>query len=110
MSVRRQDRDINVTHNRTNRTKTPRGLETAVFLVASAVGIYGLGRGLTGFYERGQQISLLWLAVTGIAFFVLFAQMGRVHDAWPRRPEKTVSRTPNAEAMPGDVSPAADRK
>jgi hypothetical protein len=65
-----------------------RALETAIFLLASAVGIYGIGKGMAGFYLRGHQINLLWLAVTAFAFFVLFAQMGRVHDTWPRRPGK----------------------
>jgi hypothetical protein len=76
---------------------TPRWLETAIFLLASALGIYGLGKGLAGFYEQGQQVSLLWLAVTGIAFFVLFAQMGRVHDSWPRRPRAEAQPKADAE-------------
>jgi hypothetical protein len=58
-----------------------------LFLVTSVVGIYGLGRGLSGLFEPGQGISLVWLAVTGVAFFILFAQMGRVQDTWPRRRE-----------------------
>ena len=74
-----------------------RALEAIIFLLASAVGIYGIGKGMEGFYLRGHQISLLWLAVTAFAFFVLFAQMGRVHDAWPHRPGKGASR---AEAAP----------
>lgn len=65
-----------------------RGIEFMIFLVASAIGIYGLGRALTGMFEPGQGISLPWLAVTGVAFFILFAQMGRVHDTWPHKPEK----------------------
>ena len=56
-----------------------------LFLAVSAIGIYGLGQGLQGLFEPGQGISLIWLAVTGVAMFVLFAQMGRVHDTWPRR-------------------------
>ncbi len=56
-----------------------------LFLVASVVGIYGLGRGLTGLFESDQGISLIWLALTGVAMMVLFAQMGRVQDIWPRR-------------------------
>src|SRR5690349_5195293 len=61
------------------------GPEMLLFLVASAVGIYGLGQGLQGLFESGQGIHLIWLAVTGIAFMILFAQMGRVKDTWPRR-------------------------
>jgi hypothetical protein len=86
-----------------------RWLEAVVFLLASALGIYGIGRGLAGLYERGQQIDLLWLALTGIAFYVLFAQMGRVHDAWPHRPEAsgTGART---TTVPDGGSPELDRK
>jgi hypothetical protein len=78
---------------RATKPMTPqRALEAGIFLLASAVGIYGIGKGMEGFYIRGQQISLLWLAVTAFAFFVLFAQMGRVHDTWPHRPGKGASR------------------
>jgi len=66
-------------------TNYRRGLEMILFLVASAIGIYGLGQGLQGLFEPGQGINFIWLAVTGVAMFVLFAQMGRVHDTWPRR-------------------------
>ena len=62
-----------------------RAAEMLIFLVASAIGIYGLGQGLSGLFEVGQGIHLIWLAVTGVAFLVLFAQMGRVKDTWPRR-------------------------
>ena len=65
-------------------TNNRRGIEMLIFLVASAVGIYGLGQGLTGLFEPGQGIHLIWLAVTGVAFMILFAQMGRVKDTWPR--------------------------
>ena len=83
------------------RMTAPRALEAVIFLLASAVGIYGIGTGLEGFYLRGHQISLLWLAVTAFAFLVLFAQMGRVHDTWPQRPGKVASR---AEAAPAAMS------
>jgi hypothetical protein len=72
-----------------------------LFVIASVIGIYGLGRGLTGMFEPGQGISLPWLAVTGVAFIVLFAQMGRVHDTWPRKPEKP-------SQPPTDEQPAQD--
>jgi hypothetical protein len=65
--------------------KNRRAVEMLIFLVASAVGIYGLGQGLSGLFEVGQGIHLIWLAVTGVAFLVLFAQMGRVKDTWPSR-------------------------
>ncbi len=68
--------------------KQRRGIEFALFLIASVIGIYGLGQGLTGLFEPGQGINLPWLAVTGVAFIVLFAQMGRVHDTWPHKLEK----------------------
>jgi hypothetical protein len=74
--------------NQPQRESRHRGTEFVLFLVASVIGIYGLGQGLTGMFEPGQGISLPWLAVAGVAFIVLFAQMGRVHDTWPRKPEK----------------------
>ncbi len=75
------------------------GLEMAVFVVASIVGIYGLGQGLNRLVESGRGISLAWLALTAVAIFVLFAQMGRVHDSWPRRPRDD-SRQATAEGAP----------
>jgi hypothetical protein len=59
------------------------GAEFLLFLIASAVGVYSMGQGLLGLFEPGQGINLLWLVVTGVA--ILFAQMGRVQDTWPRR-------------------------
>jgi hypothetical protein len=81
-----------------------RGLEMLLFLVASAVGIYGLGQGLSGLFEPGQGIHLIWLAVTGVAFMVLFAQMGRVKDTWPRRRDSCIQQSVN-EAV-GEPLPA----
>ena len=80
-----------------------RAIELLLFVSASVMGIYGLGRGLTGMFEPGQGISLPWLAVTGVAFIVLFAQMGRVKDTWPRRPEKQSQPQPNEQLA--QVSP-----
>jgi hypothetical protein len=74
--------------NQPPRERRHRGIEVMLFVIASVIGIYGLGRGLTGMFEPGEGISLPWLAVTCVAFIVLFAQMGRVHDTWPRKPEK----------------------
>jgi hypothetical protein len=84
--------------------RAQRWLEGGVFLLASLLGIYGIGQGLAGFYEQGKAVNLLWLAVTGIAFYILFAQMGRVHDSWPHRPKA------NTIPAPGDGSPDADGK
>lgn len=95
MNVRRRNRPIAQHH-----TTTQHSLEMVVFLLASLVGIYGLGQGLAGLYERGHEINLLWLAVTGFAFFVLFAQMGRVHDTWPRRPQKRAVSSTDARTSP----------
>lgn len=67
-----------------------RGAEMLLFLVVSVLGIYALGNGLTGLFEPGQSINLLWLAVSGIAMMILFAQMGRVHDTWPSRKAQQV--------------------
>ena len=52
-------------------------VEMALFLVASAVGIYGLGKAFEG--------DGLWLAVSAVALVVLAKQMARVQDRWPRR-------------------------
>ena len=65
------------------------GAEFLLFLTVSVVGVYSLGQGLSGLFEPGQGIKLLWLAVTGVAMMILFAQMGRVHDTWPRRHKAT---------------------
>ena len=69
----------------TRKTKQQPTAEFLLFLIMSVVGVYSLGQGLTGLFEPGQGINLLWLAVTGVAMMILFAQMGRVHDTWPRR-------------------------
>jgi hypothetical protein len=81
-----------------------RAVEILIFLVASALGIYGLGQGLSGLFEAGQGIHLIWLAVSGVAFLVLFAQMGRVKDTWPRRHDMIAQQTVN-EAV-GEQLPA----
>ncbi len=85
------------------------GLEMMIFLVASVIGIYGLGRGLTGMFEPGQGISLPWLAVTGVAFVVLFAQMGRVHDTWPRKSEKQSQPQANELLAQQPTTPVEER-
>jgi hypothetical protein len=78
--------------------------EMLLFLVASAIGIYSLGHGLSGLFEVGQGIHLIWLAVTGVAFLVLFAQMGRVKATRPRRRDLIAQQTVHEAA--GEQPPA----
>ncbi len=84
--------------HQTRRVSRQWQLEMALFIVGSLVGIYGLGQGLNGLFEPGQGINLPWLAITGIALFVLFAQMGRVHDLWPSRPLPDAKPTTETQA------------
>jgi hypothetical protein len=63
-----------------------------VFLVVSAIGIYALGIGLAGLFEPGKAIDLLWLAVSLASLMILFAQMGRVQDSWPRHPDRKAAQ------------------
>jgi hypothetical protein len=65
-----------------------RGAEMLLFLVVSAIGIYALGNGLTGLFEPGKGINLLWLTVSLGAMLLLVSQMGRVHENWPRRRDR----------------------
>ena len=81
-----------------------RTAEMLIFLIASAVGIYSLGQGLSGLFEAGQGIHLIWLTVTGVAFLVLFAQMGRVKDTWPSRRDLIAQQTVHEAA--GEQPPA----
>jgi hypothetical protein len=74
------------------------GAEMLLFLVVSVIGIYGLGQGLTGLFEPGQGINLLWVAVAGGALLILCAQMGRVQDTWPRRKQKAQPGSAETEA------------
>ena len=90
-------------------TNNRRGLEMLLFLVASAVGIYGLGQGLPGLFEPGQGIHLIWLAVTGVALIVLFAQMGRVKDTWPRRRDSRIQQTVNEAVVQQLLAQAEER-
>lgn len=95
--------------NQSQREGQRRGIELLLFVFASVIGIYGLGRGLTGMFEPGQGISLPWLAVTGVAFIVLFAQMGRVHDTWPRKPEKQSQLQTNEQLAQQPPAPTEER-
>ncbi len=74
------------------------GVEVLLFLVVSAIGIYALGNGLTGLFESGKEIDLLWLAVAVAVMMILFAQMGRVHDTWPRRRDRSKQRAQRSAA------------
>jgi hypothetical protein len=56
-----------------------------LFVSTSALGIYALGNGLAGLLQPGKGIQWAWLAVLAVTLWILFAQMGRVHDSWPRR-------------------------
>ncbi len=103
---------MNEQQSRTERAKKWRGAEMLLFLVASVIGIYGHGRGLTGLFEPGQGIDLLWLALAGVAMMVLFAQMGRVHDTWPRRRdshERQVQQTTQEEPAQPSAAQAEER-
>ena len=60
--------------------------EWLIFVLAVLLGTYGLGQATARLFDPAQGSgNPLWLALTGIALLVLIAQMGRVHDAWPRR-------------------------
>lgn len=61
-----------------------RWTEMGVFVAASAVGIYAVGNAFSDLFGSAAGISLGWFAIAAIAILVLAAQMGRVHDAWPR--------------------------
>ncbi len=103
---------MNEQQNQREHAKKWWGAEMLLFLVASVIGIYGLGQGLTGLFEPGQGIDLLWLALTGVAMMVLFAQMGRVHDTWPRRRdshERQVQQTTQEEPVQPSAAQAKER-
>jgi len=87
---------MNRPHRERMSENSRRGVEMLLFLVVSALGIYALGNGLTGLFEAGKGITLLWLAVAGGAMMILFAQMGRVHDTWPSRKAQRATNTDGA--------------
>jgi hypothetical protein len=101
--------------------------EMLLFLAVSALGIFALGNGLQGLFESGKGGPLLWLALFAVTLWILFSQMGRVHDAWPRHGEVSQGRklTPatrrydraflrrlmrNEAARLGLVAPAEERE
>ncbi len=58
-----------------------RGLaEIGLFVLASGLGVYGLGEGLNGFFEPGRGGGVLWLGVAAVALMVLARQMARIQD------------------------------
>ncbi len=81
------------------------GVECLLFLLVSVVGVYSLGQGLAGLFEPGQGSNLLWLAVTGVAMMILFAQMGRVQDTWPHRQDARASQ--HTQEAPAQEPPSA---
>lgn len=85
------------------------GAEMLLFLVVSAIGIYGLGQGLGGLFEPGQGINLFWLAVAAGALVILGAQMGRVQETWPHRKQQAASSV-TEQARASVAKPAAQER
>ena len=71
--------------------------EFLLFVIASAVGVYSLGEGLTGIFEPGHGLDLLWLVVTFVALNILAAQMRRVKQTWPSRRAEIDSETAKSQ-------------
>ncbi len=89
------------------RASTRQGKEMLLFLVTSVIGIYAFGKGTTGLIEPGGGFNALWLAVAGVTFLVLFRQMGRVHDTWPRRRGRAQSLSLDGNAVSSDEAASA---
>lgn len=85
------------------------GAEFLLFIIVSVVGVYSLGQGLGGVFEPGQGINLLWLVVTGVAMMILFAQMGRVHDTWPRRRDAKSDQALQQQTTNVEIAQAEER-
>jgi hypothetical protein len=86
-SVELEEADVPPTPSDNQVATSPRkrrGVEMVVFLLVSVIGIFALGMGTQGVFEAGHLSDLVWFAVLGGALLVIFAQMGRVHDTWPR--------------------------
>lgn len=58
--------------------------EMALFLAASAAGVYGFGKAFQG--------DGWWLAISAVALVVIAKQMARIQDRWPRRRVTSQSR------------------
>lgn len=95
--------------NQQQRTNTPaerqQGAEMLLFLVVAVSGIYALGTGLTGLFEPGRGLDLLWLAVAVVAMRILAAQMGRVQDSWPSRRATPYRQAPAAADAAASTKP-----
>ena len=76
MSPPRRSGDVQVRHRR---------LEMLIFLGVSGIGVYAFGSGMRALSQPGGEAGLAWLAIAGAAISILFSQMSRVHDSWPRR-------------------------
>lgn len=60
--------------------------EMLLFLAVSAVGVYALGSAMQAVTGPGSGVGgLTWLAIAGAAMLILFTQMVRVHNSWPRQ-------------------------
>ena len=89
------------------RTRTRR-LEMLIFLVVCAVGVYAFGSGMRAMTGSGGGVGLAWLAIAGVAMWILFSQMGRVHDSWPRRnAERLSAPRSGAEINPSKAAVAS---
>jgi hypothetical protein len=74
-----------------------------LFMAVSAARVYAMGNGLRGIFQPGHGLDLSWLAVTGLAFWILVSQMGRVQDSWPRR-----RRSQHSPKSPGHAAPVTE--
>ena len=69
-----------------------RRLEMLIFAAVSVVGIFALGEGLRGLFRPDAGIALAWLGIAGGSLWLLYAQMCRVKETWPRRPQRDLGR------------------
>lgn len=53
-----------------------RSLEMTLFVAVSAAGVFAMGNGLRALFRPGRGVDLGWLAVAGLAFWILCSQMG----------------------------------
>lgn len=78
-------------HNDGDARVGARRMEMLLFLAVCAVGVYACGSGMRTMTGSGGGVGLAWLAIAGVAMWILFSQMGRVHDSWPRRNAASLS-------------------
>ena len=84
--------------------------EMLLFLAVSAVGVYALGSAMQAVTGPGSgAVGLTWLAIAGAAMWILFTQMGRVHNSWPRqqKAEGLLSRPSAVAAKRAESATAA---